>query len=31
LLALAFALVANPGNPVQAALASLGRAVRPIY
>lgn len=31
LLALAFWLVANPGNQVQMALASVGRAVRPIY
>lgn len=31
LLALAFALVTNPGNQVQAALASVGRAMRPLY
>jgi hypothetical protein len=31
LLALAFTLVANPGNQVQMALALVGRAVRPIY
>ena len=31
LLAIAFALVANPGNAIQLALASVGRAVRPIY
>jgi hypothetical protein len=31
LLALAFSLVANPGNQVQMELASVGRAVRPLY
>lgn len=31
LLALAFALAANPGNQVQLALAAVGGAVRPIY